>query len=60
MAPGTRGRALRGRLEVTGADDMQLWAAIGTKFVRKAVREPGRRYARYSMNKDGSVAVSDA
>ncbi|MES2496024.1 MAG: ThiF family adenylyltransferase [Pseudomonadota bacterium] len=43
-----------------GADDMQLWAAIGTKFVRKAVLEPGRRYARYSMNEDGSVALSDA
>jgi hypothetical protein len=43
-----------------GADDMQLWAAIGTKFIRKAVLAPRRYYVRYSLNDDGSVGISDA
>ena len=39
------------------ADDIQLWSAIGAKFVRRAIVERRRQCAVYQMSSDGTVAV---
>lgn len=37
------------------ADDVQLWGAIGSKFIRRAVSSPGRRYEYFRQMPDGTV-----
>lgn len=37
------------------ADDVQLWGAIGSKFIRRAVLSPGRRYEYFRQMPDGTV-----
>lgn len=37
------------------ADDVQLWGAIGSKFVRRAVLSPGRHYEYFRQMPDGTV-----
>jgi hypothetical protein len=39
------------------ADDIQLWSAIGAKFVRRAIVERRRQCSVYQMSSDGTVAV---
>jgi len=41
------------------ADDVSLWAAIGTSFIRRAVLERGRRCDIYQRRADGSVERTD-
>jgi hypothetical protein len=42
------------------ADDVNLWAAIGSKFVRRAVLEGKRTAVLYTQSDDGSVERRDA
>lgn len=37
------------------ADDVQLWGAIGSKFIRRAVLSPGRHYEYFRQMPDGTV-----
>lgn len=37
------------------ADDVQLWGAIGSKFIRRAVLSPGRRYEYFRQMSDGTI-----
>lgn len=37
------------------ADDVQLWGAISSKFIRRAVLNPGRRYEYFRQMPDGTV-----
>lgn len=37
------------------ADDVQLWGAIGSKFIRRAVLSPRRRYEYFRQMPDGTV-----
>lgn len=37
------------------ADDVQLWGAIGSKFIRRAVLSPGRHYEYFRQMPDGAV-----
>lgn len=37
------------------ADDVHLWGAIGTKFIRRAILNPGRRYEYFQQMSDGTV-----
>lgn len=40
------------------ADDVQLWGAIGSKFIRRAVLNPGRRYEYFRQMPDGTVELA--
>ena len=40
------------------ADDVQLWGAIGSKFIRRAVLSPGRRYEYFRQMPDGTVELA--
>ena len=42
------------------ADDVQLWAAIGTKFVRRSILSPARRCDYFRQLDDGTVERVDA
>ena len=42
------------------ADDVQLWAAIGCKYIRNAIVAPGRRCDHYRQKPDGTVERLDA
>ena len=42
------------------ADDVSLWGAIGSKFVRSAILNPGKTAALYRQREDGSVERQDA
>jgi hypothetical protein len=42
------------------ADDVSLWGAIGSKFVRSAILNPGKAAALYRQREDGSVERQDA
>ncbi|MDU4003200.1 ThiF family adenylyltransferase [Pluralibacter gergoviae] len=37
------------------ADDVQLWGAIATKFIRRVILNPGRHYEYYRQMSDGTV-----
>jgi hypothetical protein len=37
------------------ADDVQLWGAIGSKFIRRAILDPVRRYEYFQQMPDGTV-----
>ena len=37
------------------ADDVQLWAAVGTKFICRVVSAPGRIYEYFKQMPDGTV-----
>lgn len=39
------------------ADDVQLWGAIGSKFIRRAVMNPGRRYEYFQQMPDGTIEL---
>lgn len=39
------------------ADDVQLWGAIGSKFIRRAVLNPERRYEYFRQMPDGTVEL---
>ena len=41
------------------ADDVQLWAAHGSKFVRSAILDPRRRLAYFRRTNDGGTEVID-
>ena len=41
------------------ADDVNLWAALGAKFVRRAVIDAGRRAALFIQQEDGTVERRD-
>jgi hypothetical protein len=42
------------------ADDIQQWSAIGTKFIRSAIRDRQRVCKIYRADADGGVSVTDA
>lgn len=42
------------------ADDVNLWAAIGSKFIRRAIRNRAKFAAIFVQREDGSVDRSDA
>ncbi len=42
------------------ADDVNLWAAIGSKFVRRAIVERRKTASLYLQREDGSVDCTDA
>ena len=37
------------------ADDVQLWAAVGTKFICRVINAPGRIYEYFKQMPDGTV-----
>ncbi|WP_159994018.1 ThiF family adenylyltransferase [Roseomonas sp. 18066] len=41
-------------------DDVQMWAAIGARFVRSAILSPERRVRYWRRHENGSVEVRDA
>lgn len=37
------------------ADDVQLWAAVGSKFIRRVILNPGRHYEYFQQMPDGTI-----
>ncbi|MER9375432.1 ThiF family adenylyltransferase [Mesorhizobium sp. M0491] len=39
------------------AEDMRLWAAFGTRFIRKAIESPSRTLSYYRQHEDGQIEL---